>query len=249
MTGRPHDSLHARLASGPQLWRLNTLGRLRLVDDALPISSSAAKATIGAELNKLGLSRFRGQARHSSLNPDSSTRHPDPTLALKARGRGLDGCAIRRSPGVAASGPAAKRLLLTTALEVGRTPPEHPSWVDRPVKSIGIRHGSVPPNGTPPGWLPRIERKCSRPASVSSTRNRATRTVRGPVNGTSGPMEVCADRNQVRRRRRGSRSARSPSRARPSAAPPRRIGCGDARGRVSSRRRARPRTACRRCRS
>jgi hypothetical protein len=29
-----------RLASGPQLWRLNTLGRLRLVDGASPISSS-----------------------------------------------------------------------------------------------------------------------------------------------------------------------------------------------------------------
>jgi hypothetical protein len=44
--------------AGPQLWRLNTLGRLRLVDDALPISSSDAKATIGAGLERLGLSRF-----------------------------------------------------------------------------------------------------------------------------------------------------------------------------------------------
>jgi hypothetical protein len=42
----------------PQLWRLNELGRLRLVDDALPISSSDAKAAIGAELERLGLSRF-----------------------------------------------------------------------------------------------------------------------------------------------------------------------------------------------
>jgi hypothetical protein len=41
-----------------QLWRLNALGRLRLVDDAPPISSSEAKATIGAELEKLGLARF-----------------------------------------------------------------------------------------------------------------------------------------------------------------------------------------------
>jgi hypothetical protein len=40
-----------RLASGPQLWRLNTLGRLRLVDDGLPISFSEAKATISAELD------------------------------------------------------------------------------------------------------------------------------------------------------------------------------------------------------
>jgi hypothetical protein len=58
MPGRPKDPRHPRLASGPQLWRLNTLGKLRLVDDALPISSSHAQATIGAELERLGLSRF-----------------------------------------------------------------------------------------------------------------------------------------------------------------------------------------------
>jgi hypothetical protein len=58
MPGRPKDRRHFRLASGRQLWRLNTLGRLRLVDDIVPITSSDAKATLGAELNKLGLSRF-----------------------------------------------------------------------------------------------------------------------------------------------------------------------------------------------
>jgi hypothetical protein len=58
MPRQPKDPSHVRLASGPQLWRLNVLGRLRLVDDAPPISSSAAKATIGAELERLGLSRF-----------------------------------------------------------------------------------------------------------------------------------------------------------------------------------------------
>jgi hypothetical protein len=42
----------------PPLWRLNTLGRLRLVDDAVPISSSDAKLAIGAELKRLGLSRL-----------------------------------------------------------------------------------------------------------------------------------------------------------------------------------------------
>jgi hypothetical protein len=58
MPGRPNDPRYPRLASGPQLWCLNTLGRLRLVDDALPIRSSEAKAMIGAELERLGLSRF-----------------------------------------------------------------------------------------------------------------------------------------------------------------------------------------------
>jgi hypothetical protein len=58
MAGTSNDPRQPRLASGPQLWRLNTLGRLRLVDDGQPISSSDAKATIGAELERLGLSRF-----------------------------------------------------------------------------------------------------------------------------------------------------------------------------------------------
>jgi hypothetical protein len=58
MLGNPADPGHLWLASGPQLWRLNTLGRLRLVDGAVPICSSDAKATIGAELDRLGLSRF-----------------------------------------------------------------------------------------------------------------------------------------------------------------------------------------------
>jgi hypothetical protein len=57
MPGEP-DPRQPRLASAQQLWRLNTLGRLRLVDDALPISSAEAKAMIGAELERLGLSRF-----------------------------------------------------------------------------------------------------------------------------------------------------------------------------------------------
>jgi hypothetical protein len=58
MPEKPNDPRQPRLASGPQLWRLNTLGRLRLVDDAPPISSSDAKATLGAELERQGLSRF-----------------------------------------------------------------------------------------------------------------------------------------------------------------------------------------------
>jgi hypothetical protein len=43
MPGRPKDPRHFRLASGRQLWRLNTLGRLRLADDAVPIASDEAK--------------------------------------------------------------------------------------------------------------------------------------------------------------------------------------------------------------
>jgi NUDIX domain len=68
-----------------------------------------------------------------------------------------------------------------------------------------------------------------------------------PVGGPRSPRQ--ADRNQFRRRRQGPRSARSLPRARSSAAPPRRPPCGDVRGRASSRRRARPRRACRRSRS
>jgi hypothetical protein len=54
----PNDPRPPRLACAPQLWRLNTLGRLRLVDDAPPIRFFNAKTTIGAELDKLGLARF-----------------------------------------------------------------------------------------------------------------------------------------------------------------------------------------------
>jgi hypothetical protein len=58
MPARSSDPRRPRLASGPQRWHVNTLGRLRLVDCAPPISSSEAKATIGAELDKLRLTRF-----------------------------------------------------------------------------------------------------------------------------------------------------------------------------------------------
>jgi hypothetical protein len=57
MPGRPNFAYQSRLASGSQLWRLNQLGRLRLVDDAPSISSSEAKVAIAGELEKLGLSR------------------------------------------------------------------------------------------------------------------------------------------------------------------------------------------------
>jgi len=40
------------LASGRQLWRLNQLGRLRLVDAGCPISSDEAKVLIAAEFER-----------------------------------------------------------------------------------------------------------------------------------------------------------------------------------------------------
>jgi len=40
------------LASGRQLWRLNQLGRLRLVDDGAGITSSQAKGVIAAEFER-----------------------------------------------------------------------------------------------------------------------------------------------------------------------------------------------------
>jgi hypothetical protein len=54
MPGRPNDPRQPRLASGPQLWRLNTLGRLRLVDDAPSISSSDAKLASALRLSDWG---------------------------------------------------------------------------------------------------------------------------------------------------------------------------------------------------
>jgi hypothetical protein len=49
MAGRPKNHDRWKPASGRQLWRLNQLGRLRLVDQALPIGSNEAKVLIAAE--------------------------------------------------------------------------------------------------------------------------------------------------------------------------------------------------------
>jgi hypothetical protein len=46
MPGRPNFAYQWRLASGSQVWRLNQLGRLRVVDDAVCLSASEAKALI-----------------------------------------------------------------------------------------------------------------------------------------------------------------------------------------------------------
>jgi hypothetical protein len=45
-------------ASAYQLWRLNRLGRLRIVDEAQPLSSREAYTVIRAELEKLGEPHF-----------------------------------------------------------------------------------------------------------------------------------------------------------------------------------------------
>jgi hypothetical protein len=58
MPGRPNYAYQWRLASGSQLWRLNQLGRLQIVDDAVCLSAAEAKAVIEAELAKLGTDRF-----------------------------------------------------------------------------------------------------------------------------------------------------------------------------------------------
>jgi hypothetical protein len=54
MPGRRKDHDRFRLASGRQLWTLNSFGRLRLVDDGSPISSNEAKVLIAAEFERRG---------------------------------------------------------------------------------------------------------------------------------------------------------------------------------------------------
>jgi hypothetical protein len=57
MAGRP-ESRRWRSATGPQLWRLNRLGRLKVVDEAVCISSAEASAELDVELEKLGEPHF-----------------------------------------------------------------------------------------------------------------------------------------------------------------------------------------------
>jgi hypothetical protein len=58
MPGGPNFAYQWHLASGSQLWRLNQLGRLQLVDEAVCISADEAKALIEGELEKLGTDSF-----------------------------------------------------------------------------------------------------------------------------------------------------------------------------------------------
>jgi hypothetical protein len=46
MPGRPNYAYQWRLATGSQLWRLNQLGRLQVVDDAVCLSAAEAKARL-----------------------------------------------------------------------------------------------------------------------------------------------------------------------------------------------------------
>jgi len=64
MPGRPKDHDRFRLASGRQLWRLNELDRLRLVDVAVPISSAEAKLLIAAEFEKAAPGRWAQVSAH-----------------------------------------------------------------------------------------------------------------------------------------------------------------------------------------
>jgi hypothetical protein len=73
MPGRPKDHNRFRLASGRQLWRLNELGRLHVVDDGAPISSNEAKVLIAVEFN--GTPGNRGPV--SELSRHSGAPHQD----------------------------------------------------------------------------------------------------------------------------------------------------------------------------
>jgi hypothetical protein len=52
MAGRRNGDGRPRLASGRQLWTLNSFGRLRVVDDGYPITSNRAKDLIAAEFER-----------------------------------------------------------------------------------------------------------------------------------------------------------------------------------------------------
>jgi hypothetical protein len=67
MPGRRKDHDRLRLASGRQLWRLSELGRLRVVDDARPISSGEAKELIAAEFERRAGERDPRAASSGSL--------------------------------------------------------------------------------------------------------------------------------------------------------------------------------------
>jgi hypothetical protein len=55
---RQPQSRRWQSATGPQLWRLNRLGRLKIVDEAVCISSAEASAELDVELGKLGEPHF-----------------------------------------------------------------------------------------------------------------------------------------------------------------------------------------------
>jgi hypothetical protein len=60
MARKSSHSGHWRLATGGQLWRLNQLGRLQVVDDGQSISAAEAKMLIEAELKTMGEPYFPG---------------------------------------------------------------------------------------------------------------------------------------------------------------------------------------------
>ena len=57
--GRKMAPATVRVATGAQLWRLNQLGRLRLVDEeGEPVTSAVAKAELARLLAEMGRERF-----------------------------------------------------------------------------------------------------------------------------------------------------------------------------------------------
>ena len=80
MAGRPKRSDKRRLASNRQLWRLNTLGRLTLTEDAEPIGSLEASVLIASAAAEL---EFKPRGRKRGIGalvgrwaaPYQATRH------------------------------------------------------------------------------------------------------------------------------------------------------------------------------
>jgi hypothetical protein len=60
MPGRPKHPRTWHPATNRQLWRLNVLGRLQIVDEGIVISASKAETELKPELEKLGESHFPG---------------------------------------------------------------------------------------------------------------------------------------------------------------------------------------------
>jgi hypothetical protein len=58
MPGRPKHPRTWHSATNRQLWRLNVLGRIQVVDEAVVISAAEAEAELKAELEKMGEQHF-----------------------------------------------------------------------------------------------------------------------------------------------------------------------------------------------
>jgi hypothetical protein len=70
MPRKSSHSGHWRLATGGQLWRLNQLGRLQVVEETGSISTAEAKLLIEAELEKIGEPYFPG-TKHAARSSET----------------------------------------------------------------------------------------------------------------------------------------------------------------------------------